>query len=210
MNPRYLAAVVLCAAGCASRAPAVVAPVPGAPTALRLEGKGRVDIGDERYRFETAVALLSPDRLRVEILGPVGGTRAVLAMRGDQVIVLLPSDRIVIEGSATAEMFESLLGLRLDGRALVRLLDSLGDEAEPGMRSESGLRVTREADRLVAEPDPVDPDPGGFRRLELRVRGKERVPAAELPETLFAPAMPAGWRRLDPAAASSGSPLLLP
>jgi hypothetical protein len=208
LNPRFLAVVVLCAAGCAGRAPVVVSPESGSPTALRIAGKGRVDIGRDRFRFETALALRSPDRLHVEISGPVGGTRAVLAMRGDQVIVLLPSDRIVIEGEPTAAMFESLLGLRLDGRALVRLLDSLGDEALPGTRIESGLKVTRQADLLVAEADPATAD--GFRRLELRVREVERVPAGDLPETLFAPAVPTGWRRIDPAGIPPGSPLLLP
>lgn len=187
----------------------VVTPEPGAPTALRIAGKGRVDIGRDRFRFEAALALQTPDRLHVEISGPVGGTRAVLAMRGDQVIVLLPSDRIVIEGEPTAEMFEILLGLRLDGRALVRLLDSLGDGSPAsGSRVESGLRVTRQSDLLVAEADPAGP--GGFQRLELRVRELERVPAGDLPETLFAPAVPSGWRRLDPARIPHGSPLLLP
>ena len=214
MNPRLLAAVVLCAAGCAVRAPAVApvaSPEPGAPFGLRVSGKGRIDLAREHFRFDAALALRAPDRLHVEIFGPVGGTRAVLAMRGNQVIVLLPSDRIVIEGPPTRELFDALLGLRLDGPSLVRLLGTLGDTQEgtlPRTRVEGGLRVTREASRLVAEADPPDPD--GFQRLELRVHELERVPANDLPDSLFSPTPPSGWRRLDPDHLPPGGPLLLP
>ena len=68
--------------------------------------------------------------------------------------------------------------------------------------------MTREASRLVAEAE--SPDPDGFQRLELRVQELERVPASDLPDSLFSPTPPSGWRRLDPDQLPSGSPLLLP
>ena len=132
----------------------------------------------------------------------------MLTLNGEDVIVLLPAERSYIAGAATPVLLESLIGLPLDGAALVRLLGTVDDSADPGAVAAPGITLTRENGRLVAIADPAGPE--GFRRLELRVRELQRVDPATLPDALFAPSIPAGWRRLDPAAAPREGPLLLP
>ncbi|HKY33675.1 MAG TPA: hypothetical protein VJV23_14180 [Candidatus Polarisedimenticolia bacterium] len=201
-----------CVAGCAGRGLRTEpAPHPGPASSLRISGKGRIDLERDTLRFEAAVALRLPDRLRVEVAGPLGGTRAVLAMRGDRVIVLLPAERAYLLETAGPGLFESLLGVRIDGPSLVR---ALAAAAEPGHRGtvgpagEDAFFVSHAEDRLTIAP--VRPARDGFRRLELRVRELERTAADSLPDALFAPEAPEHWRRLGPPGSISGGPLLLP
>ncbi|MGH9870631.1 MAG: DUF2092 domain-containing protein [Candidatus Polarisedimenticolia bacterium] len=200
--------VLLCAAGCAARAPVTSPPEPQRPAGLRALTKGRIELGDGSHRFEAALALRRPDRLRVEVSGAVGGTRAVLALNGEDVIVLLPAERSYVTGPATSDMLESLIGLPLDGAGLVRLLEAVDDAVDAGAAGVPGLALTREDGRLVATPEPGSQ--GRFQRLELRVRELQRLDPAALPDSVFTPSVPAGWRRLDPAGAPHEGPLLLP
>src|SRR5262245_47213923 len=104
------------------------------PGCLRASFKGRLELGSDTQRFEGAVALESPDRLYVELTGPLGGVRAVMAASGERVIVLFPGTRQYIDEDATPSTYEALLGLRLQTAGLIdliRLADGSGAGAEP-------------------------------------------------------------------------------
>jgi len=162
----------------------------------------------ESHRFDADVALRGADRLVVEISGAVGGPRAILALEGANVVVLLPAERSYIAGPADKALFQALVGLPVDGPSLIRLMAFVGSA---GNQEEvvSGLRVARQDDGSITAA-PLDPDPSGFLGLTMRVRDREDVPAGSLPESLFSPAIPDGWRRLSPERDAAGGPLLLP
>lgn len=81
-----------------------------------LEGKVSVRVDASDFR-ETAVAKIlyrKPDRLKIEIKGPLGLTVANVQMKGDTVRVYYPLSNYLIQGKPTAEHFELMTGLRLD------------------------------------------------------------------------------------------------
>ncbi len=75
-----------------------------------------------KSHFRMAVALMPPDRLRLEFFGPIGGPRLVVASDGASAIALLPADRAYESGRADPERLDRLLGLPLTPAELVALL----------------------------------------------------------------------------------------
>jgi len=197
---------ILVISSCLGCAGGVVKSSPGTgPSVLRASFKGRLEAGGERQRFEGTLAASPPDRLRVEIAGPLGGTRILVAATGDRVLVLFPPTREYLDERNAAAAFDALLGVPLDTASLVDLI-RLGEPdacaaapCEKRLPLPDGLLVvTRQGDTITARPAPRDEDPQGFRALELRLLETEVTGAG--PEDLFAPGVPAGWTRirLDP------------
>jgi hypothetical protein len=200
--------------GCAGRSHPAAPGDAGAPgTALRGSCKGRLTHEGGAVRFEAAVAVKAPGRIYMEVSGPVGGTRAILAVSGDRLVVLIPPRRQFLEEKATPATYERLLGLKL---TTATLLDLIGSATRDGTRrlqaspadDDGGpaLLVTTEGARVRAVPDPSAA--GGFESLELRVREMQSVRPEELPDTLFEIAIPEGWTRIAPAGGEAGGPLL--
>lgn len=168
---------------CSARGPGSLR-VPG--DGLRASCKGRLSLGEETIRFRGDVALSPPDGIRVEMRGPVGGTRALFAQHAGRLKVLIPGRKEFIDEEADAKTIESLLGVRVDARGLFELVSS-ADPRRCG-KSENGpnLMLTCRDGKLLAEFE------GGS--LELRLEKIERRVA--VPEELFEPVAPDGWRRL--------------
>jgi len=92
------------------------------PRGYRALFRGESESPDGKERFKVAVALLPPDRLRLEFFGPVGGPRLILASDGTTVRILRPADRAFDSAEATVSSMDRLLGLPLDGRQILALL----------------------------------------------------------------------------------------
>jgi hypothetical protein len=98
--------------------PSAQASAPGYRALFRGEAEGRTGKG----RFRLAVAILPPDRIRLEFFGPVGGPRAIVAASAGQAIALLPSARAYEKTPSSAEGIDRMLGLPVDVAGLVALL----------------------------------------------------------------------------------------
>ncbi len=84
--------------------------------------KGESDGPDGRQRFRMAAVLASPDRLRLEFFGPVGGARLVVAASRGTVTAIVPPERAWDRGPAEAGGMERLIGVPLQPADLVALL----------------------------------------------------------------------------------------
>ena len=69
-----------------------------------------------------AAALLPPDRLRLEFLGPMGAARLVVAVDGTRMLALMPAARVYESDNAGPEALDRLLGLPLEPSQVVALL----------------------------------------------------------------------------------------
>lgn len=190
--------VVSWLAGCASRAigPAG-SPVAGAP--VRFELRGRLDQPDgSRVRFEAAGLWNPPGSLRIEVRGPVGGVRALVAVRGERMKVLWPGERRWFEAAATRETWERLVGLPLSSEELGTLVSDPSDEEGAGRRrlAGSGWEIRRSRSRITLIP--AGSAHARFARLELTGVNVAGITPDEAPPALFDPAVPAGWARFEP------------
>lgn len=189
---------------------------------MRASFKGRIDLGADRRRLEGTLALEPPDRLYVEILGPIGGPRAVMAAKGNRLVVLFPASREFVDEEATASTYEALIGLRLDTSSLIELIrfgrggSCAVDRCEgkiPLAPDEHGvsrdLLVRREGDLLSARLSEDATMPCEFHGLELRLRETESFDAGQNAEELFVTLIPEGWTRLRPLAEGAVRNLLL-
>ncbi len=182
---------------------------------MRAAVKGSLQIGARKTRFEATLALKTPGRLRVEISGPIGGTRALLTARQERVLVLFPPTREFIDEEATPATWQAVIGLPLTTAGLIDLFAHAGSrgsrriplagESDDGAGS---LEVAYEGDRIHATMGL--PQDAGYRALELRVIELERPGADAIPEDLFTPDVPVGWTRVTPRDATSEVPTLLP
>jgi hypothetical protein len=179
---------VLWAAGCAS----FVAPPPGAPeraraaraysASLRVSLKSK----DLRGRTRALVAFSRPDKLRIEIPGPMGA-RCVAVADDQSLVAVFPGDRGVWQGSATAEEMEALLGVRLSPAELMDLLvgsppPGIGYRASWGsdhpVRFEATLADGSRLDAVVESAD-LDPEVAAAAFELPRSDGYRKVDAAE-------------------------------
>jgi hypothetical protein len=78
--------------------------------------------GGRRPGFRLAAAVVPPDHLRLEVLGPAGGARLVLATEGGRATALLLAGRRYDVVPATSTALEAWTGLPLGPVALVALL----------------------------------------------------------------------------------------
>jgi len=179
---------------------------------MRAAMKGSLQVGAHKSRFEAGVALKAPDRLRVEVSGPIGGVRALLAARRDRVVVLFPARREYLDEKATPGTWRALIGLPVTTAGLIELFAHAGASEVRRIPLEGTggdvLEVVYEGDRIHATMG--EPDGDGYRALELRVIDLDRTIPERIPEDLFDPAVPDGWTRVTPRDAATEEPTLLP
>ena len=177
-----------------------------------------MEIGDDRQRFEGSLALEAPDRLFVEIAGPLGGVRAVMAVKPHHLVVLLPGTREFIDEEPDPATYEFLLGLPLDTAGLIELIrmgvdpacaDQACEKTIPLSADAGGnkrlLRVLRQQDRLTASLES-----GDLRRLDLRLVQPTSAGLDPIEAALFDPKIPDGFTRLRPDGSRGPAALLLP
>lgn len=103
--------------------------------AIRLLYDGRSESGTEAHRFRLAVALAPPDRLRLELLPPVGGPRLVVTAAGGRLLALDPAHRRAEVWEPESAGVARLLGAALGAAELRTLLEGRspcsGDPAPP-------------------------------------------------------------------------------
>jgi hypothetical protein len=87
-------------------------------------------------RFRLAVAILPPDRLRLEFFGPVGGPRAIFVASSARTVALLPGERTYGESSSSAAAVDRFLGVPVDVPGLVALLTARPMCAQESMHAE--------------------------------------------------------------------------
>jgi hypothetical protein len=207
------AVVLLSAIGCANRNI-----VPGPPhemaASLRARCKGRLSYAGGTIRFEAAFALKPPDRLYVELSGRLGGTRAILAIKGDRLALLFPPDRTYVEERATPEAYEALIGIGMDSESFIAVLESAGRprvwqvETSAAQGPAATLLVHSDGNRVTVSSS--GKTLGAFEGLELRFRGLERPPADPIGDDLFDLSIPADWKRLSLSERSGTDPILFP
>jgi hypothetical protein len=83
-----------------------------------------------------AVALMPPDRIRFEFLGPAGGPRLIVAADDGNATALLPAERTYERADASPRSLERLLGLPLDAGQMIALLTG-----QPMCRPEAAEQV---------------------------------------------------------------------
>jgi hypothetical protein len=114
------AAIILFLATCVSGPPLLSPPPARVET---LDGFGSLSIhgsgGSLRGRFSFLLSL--PDKGRIEVLDPLGRSRAVLIFRERRAYMLLPSRKAFWTGPEE-ELMENFLGLGLSARDLAGLL----------------------------------------------------------------------------------------
>ncbi len=110
------AALVLTAACSAARPKDLSAAGPPIGSGHAVSGyralfRGRWEGRDGRGRFKLAVSIVSPDRLRLELFGPVGGPRLAVIANGASVVMLRPAERTFERSGATEGALERWLGI---------------------------------------------------------------------------------------------------
>lgn len=173
---------------------------------MRLLYDARVTAGDGgTTRFRLAVACRLPDRLRLEALGPAGGTRLVIATDGAEATALLVADRRWDRAPATPEGLERWTGLPLGASDLGAILQGkppCGGRVSAASGSTSPVDIRCDVDAGEEWARQVTASvPSGARRIELRLVG-EAAPA-RLDDRLFAPEIPPGFERSDRAMVES-------
>src|SRR5439155_23132515 len=98
--------------------------------------RGEAEGPGGKGRFRVAVAILPPDRLRLEFFGPVGGPRVIVAASSDETVALLPSARAYERTRSSADAIERILGMPVDVPGLVALLTGRPMCAQDMMRVE--------------------------------------------------------------------------
>lgn len=117
-------ACLLLSLSCAGSRPPAFTPAGAGPAPLGYRALFRCDSEGPsgKDRFKVAVALLPPDRLRLEFYGPIGGPRLVVASDGASLLALWPLERSYDRSDAVPAAMDRLIGLPLDGRQVVALL----------------------------------------------------------------------------------------
>src|SRR5439155_21591130 len=73
-------------------------------------------------RFRLGVAIVPPDRMRLEFFGPVGGPRVIVAASPGEIVTLLPSARAYERAPSSSAAIDRILGLPVDVPGVVALL----------------------------------------------------------------------------------------
>jgi hypothetical protein len=190
---------------------------PEVPNGSRLLYKAESQTPEGRNRFRVAAAVRPPDHLRLEILGPLGGPRLLLATDGREAIAIDPTGRRYDRAEATAEALGRITGLPLDPAGLVaalqgRVVCAPGVSAAgtaPGGDAE-GCRL---GDASYLSEGSVRSWPAsitiGLPRLpgEIRLILIEGPAPATLGDEIFAPMPPTGFVR-DDILGGEGTPAL--
>jgi outer membrane lipoprotein-sorting protein len=79
-----------------------------------------------RFSATLLVAFERPDKLRVELLAPFGGSRWLAVVRGEEVTVLFPSRREFLRQAAVSEVLAALVGVRWEAGEVMAVLSGSG------------------------------------------------------------------------------------
>jgi len=131
---------------------------PGYRALFRGQWEGR----EGRGRFKLAVSIASPDHLRLELFGPVGGPRLALIASGQSVVVLRPADRTFERSDATAGTLERWLGVPIGPSEFAALLQGEPMCASGAARGEVRTRPAATFGRTVSWYEVTCP-PGDIR-----------------------------------------------
>jgi outer membrane biogenesis lipoprotein LolB len=139
------AAVLFVLAACLS-GPPMLSPPPALVTTL--DGFGSLSLrgagGSLRGRFSFLLSL--PDMGRIEVLDPLGRTRAVLIFRESAAVMIIPSRRVYWSGPEE-ELMENFLGFGLSARDLAGLIG--GRWAGAGAPEAAGWALERDGEDRV-------------------------------------------------------------
>lgn len=143
-------AIAVSAAACAVRR-GEAGPLPSGARSFGSYRATYRDATDRVSRFRLLLYAELPDRLRVEVLAPIGGARWIVDGGEGRLAVLFLDERVAYSGNADAQALERILGARLGLSALVEAIVS-------GSRGSGGPDFDREPAR----------EPGLPRRFDLR------------------------------------------
>jgi hypothetical protein len=170
----------------------------------------RLSDEDEGERgFRMAVLVQRPARFRLELYGAVGGPRLLVASDGTLLDAAMPGERMHASAPATAEAFRTLLGVSVDGAALLDLLTGAGSDAA-GPVSDGFQIAYGETEATPAGPLPSEVQLAREgRSLTLRLRHAE--PRSGVGPDAFRLPVPAGFRGVPlEAIAGAGGILFAP
>jgi hypothetical protein len=184
------APLLLALAGCATFKPPPPRIAAAAAVALTYSGSLRVKVKGEDVRGRSRVLLgfRRPGSIRLEIPGP-SGARLVAVVHDGRLTAVLPGDRAVFEGAATADDLDALLGVRLAPDELMDVLVGVAPPRLTRYEARWGERLPRQIDARL--PDGT--------RIEARVDDAEI--GVDLPAAAFAPPPHPGYRPVDAAEA---------
>jgi hypothetical protein len=129
--------------------------------------RGWIAAGEKKTSIRAIVYALPPDRLRVEILSPLGRPRVSLICRGERAWVLIPPERVFWQGSSRRERLDWLglpegadlwiAAMSADHGMLGRILQTPASVSEDGAHSyrkryEAGGSIRLEFAGQRAEP----------------------------------------------------------
>lgn len=118
-------------AGCAIRPvpaptpqqpPPVIALPPSRTGPLLAHFKTTVHGPAGKRTFRQIVAVVPPDRIRLEVFGPFGHLRLIVAMHEEGTVGLFPRDGLYFLEPDSGAVLQALLGADLDARAMVPIL----------------------------------------------------------------------------------------
>ena len=119
-----LAAQVLLVCACAGAHPTDTRTPYPSPDArgYRALFRGESEGPKGKGRFRLAVAILPPDRARLEFFGPSGGPWLVVTATPDATLALLPAQHVYEQAGPSAKAIDRFLGVPLEAPALIALL----------------------------------------------------------------------------------------
>ena len=101
---------------------------------VSISAKARVrgTLGDEDFSLDEIILARRPGDLRLESLGPFGGTQLLLVVHDGLARVFTPSDRVCYVGEATVEVLADWVFMPIRPSGIVDILLSVpaGDDAE--------------------------------------------------------------------------------
>lgn len=170
---RYAAALLVAATllltGCVAAGrigPVGSKPPDGSPDGLRALYRTTVHYGGEIRSFRVILAAVPPDRLRLEILGPLGSARLILAIDPAGAVGLFPHDGLFFRHPDPVRVIEALLGARVGVVDLIAVWigGRFPDAVRSGGAAGAGLRFDLRLDPrtgLVRGATLVRDEPGG-------------------------------------------------
>lgn len=99
---------------------------------ISARAKVRGTMGDEGFSLDEIILAQKPGDLRLESLGPFGGTQLLLAVRDGLAHVFTPSDRVCCVGEATVEVLADWIFMPIRPSEIVDILLGVpaGDDVE--------------------------------------------------------------------------------
>lgn len=90
---------------------------------MRASAKIKVETGNERHGFSSAILFSDPDRLRIDVFGPFGILGAVVTVIEEDVKIYIPRENALIETNIDSEKLTQILGSEMVFSDLMSLMD---------------------------------------------------------------------------------------